>query len=94
MAKRKAPTRITISLQKGSYPVSVISEGIKKAKSIPRDSILSTCLHTRNKEVFPYVLTFNPNNKEMFGIFKNNMYILTNDQTMREALSTSKIIKS
>ena len=30
----------------------------------------------------------------MFGIFKNNMHILTNDQTMREALSTSKIIKS
>ena len=30
----------------------------------------------------------------MFGIFKNNMHILTNDETMREALSTSKIIKS
>ena len=29
----------------------------------------------------------------MFGIFENNMHILTNDKTMREALSTSKIIK-
>ena len=44
--------------------------------------------------MLPYVSTFNPNNTEMFGIFKNNMHILTNDQTMREALSTSKIIKS
>ena len=30
----------------------------------------------------------------MFGILKGNIHILTNDQTMREALSTSKIIKS
>ena len=30
----------------------------------------------------------------MFGILKGNSHILTNDQTMRESLSTSKIIKS
>ena len=30
----------------------------------------------------------------MFGILKSNVHLLTNDQTMREALSTSKIIKS
>ena len=30
----------------------------------------------------------------MFGILKRNSHILTNDQTMCEALSTSKIIKS
>ena len=30
----------------------------------------------------------------MFRILKGNIHILTNDQTMREALSTSKIIKS
>ena len=30
----------------------------------------------------------------MFGILKGNIHILTNDQTMREALSTYKIIKS
>ena len=50
--------------------------------------------YKNEEEVLPYVSTFNPNNTEMFGIFKNNMNILTNDQTMREALSTSKIIKS
>ena len=50
--------------------------------------------YKNEEEVLPYVSTFNPNNTEMFGIFKNNMHILTNDQTMREALSTSKIIKS
>ena len=30
----------------------------------------------------------------MFGILKGNMYILSNDQIMREALAESKIIKS
>ena len=93
--REKRLSELRISLQKRSYPDTVISEGIKKAKSIPRESLLSTCTHTRNEEeVLPYVSTFNPNNTEMFGIFKNNMHILTNDQTMREALSKSKIIKS
>ena len=86
--------RLSELRKKRSYPDTEISEGIKKAKSIARGLLLSTCTHTRNKEeVLPYVSTFNPNNTEMFGIFKN-MYILTNDQTMREALSTSNIIKS
>ena len=80
-------------MQKRNYPDTVISEGIKKAKSIPRNTLLST--QTQNKEeVLPYVSTFNPNNTEMFGILKSNMHILTNDQTMREGLSESKIIKS
>ena len=92
--REKGLSELRISLQKRRYPDTVISEGIKKAKSIPRDSLLSTCTHTSNEEVLPYVSTFNPNNTEMFGIFKNNMHILTNDQTMSEALSTSKIIKS
>ena len=30
----------------------------------------------------------------MLGILKGNSHILTNDQTMREALTTTKIIKS
>ena len=93
--REKRLSELRIYLQKRSYPDTVISGGIEKAKSIPRDSLLSTCTHTRNEEeVLPYVSTFNPNNTEMFGIFKNNMHILTNDQTMREALSKSKIIKS
>ena len=91
--KEKRLSELSNSLQKRNYPDTVISEGIKKAKSIPRNTLLST--QTQNKEeVLPYVSTFNPNNTEMFGILKSNMHILTNDQTMREALSESKIIKS
>ena len=91
--REKRLSELCKSLQKRNYPDTVISEGIKKAKSIPRNTLLST--QTQNKEeVLPYVSTFNSNNTEMFGILKSNMHILTNDQTMREALSESKIIKS
>ena len=91
--REKRLSELCNSLQKRNYPDTVISEGIKKAKSIPRNTLLST--QTQNKEeVLPYDSTFNPNNTEMFGILKSNMHILTNDQTIREALSESKIIKS
>ena len=54
-------------------------------------------LTTKEKEeedVHPYVSTYNPNNTEMFGILKYYIHIVSNDQTMREALAKSKIFKS
>ena len=80
-------------MQKRNYPDTVISEGFKKETSIPRNILLTT-REKKAEDILPYVSTYNPNNTEMFGILKGNIYILTNDQTMREALSTSKIIKS
>ena len=68
-------------------------ETFKKATSIPRNLLLTTT-EKKTDDRLPYVSTYNPNNTEMFGILKGNSHILTNDQTMREALSTSKIIKS
>ena len=94
--QRQRETRLSElrnSLQKRNYPETVISEGIKKAKSIPRDVRLTTQERSQ-EEVLPYVSTFNPNNTHRFGILKSNLHILTNDQTMRGALSGSKFIKS
>ena len=53
-----------------------------------------TTTEKKTEDILPYVLTYNPNNTEMFGILKGNSHILTKDQTMREALLTSKTIKS
>ena len=50
--REKRLSELHISLQKRSYPDTVISEGIKKAKSIPRDSLLSTCTHEKTKKCF------------------------------------------
>lgn len=86
-------SELRISLLKRNYPDTVISEGIRQATSIPRNLLLIPS-EKKVEEVIPYVSTFNPNNTEMFGILRNSMHILTNDQTMREALSNSKLIKS
>ena len=86
-------SELRISLQKRNYPNTVITEGFKKATSIPRNLLL-TKREKKAEDKLPYVSTYNPNNTEMFGILKSNVHILTNDLTMREALSTSKIIKS
>ena len=53
-----------------------------------------TTTEKKSEDILPYVSTYFPNDTEMFGILKGISHILTNDQTMREALSTSKIIKS
>ena len=86
-------SELRISLQKRNFPDTIITEGFKKATSLPRNLLLTT-REKKAEDILPYVSTYNPNNTEMFGILKSNVHILTNDQTMREALSTSKIIKS
>ena len=84
---------LRISLQKRNYPETVINEGFKKATSIPRNLLLTT-KEKEEEDELPYVSTCNPNNTEMFGTLKGNIHILSNDETMREALAKSKIIKS
>ena len=80
-------SELRISLQKRNYPDTLIIKGFKKATSIPRNLLL-TITEKKTEEILPYVSTNNPNITEMFGILKGNSHILTNDQTMREALST------
>ena len=86
-------SELRTSLQKRNYPDTLITEGFKNATSIPRNLLLTTT-EKKTEDILPYVSTYNPNNTEMFGILKGNSHILTNDQTMREALSTTKMIKS
>ena len=86
-------SELRISLRKRNYPDTVISEGIRKLTSGPRNLLLTPSVK-KAEEVLTYVSTFNPNNTEMFGILKSNVPILTNAQTMRGALSKSKIINS
>ena len=71
----------------------IYKQGFQIATSIPRNLLLTT-REKKAEDILPYVSSYNPNNTEIFGILKSNIHILTIDQTMREALSTSKIIKS
>ena len=55
------------------------------------------CVHCRCllKPIYilPFISTHNPKNKEVFGIIKNNMDVLTSDETMSKILSETKIVK-
>ena len=73
-------------LRKRNYPEMLISQGIKKAKSTPRNELLIPPIKN-DEEVTSYVSTYNPNNTEMFSILKNNLHFLTSNQTMHDALS-------
>lgn len=83
---------VTVLLRR-KYPVEVINSGIQKALSIPRSDLLT--VHEKSDEkITPYISTHNPKNKEMFGILRNNMEILDNDETMKRIINETKIIKS
>ena len=62
-------SELRISLQKRNYPDTVITEGFKKATSIPQNLLLTTS-EKKAEDILPYVSTYNPNNTEMFGILK------------------------
>jgi hypothetical protein len=76
-----------------NYPLEIIKTGIRKALEIPRKTLLSVKDKT-NEHIIPFISTYNPKNKEVFGILKNNINILNSDAKMNSILSNTKIIKS
>ena len=68
------------TLRSRHYPDQVIKTGILKAIKIPRNTLLNT-----HKEVginiTPFISTYNPKNREVFGTLKANMNIFKQDDT-------------
>ncbi|MCG8094140.1 MAG: hypothetical protein JAZ17_11035 [Candidatus Thiodiazotropha endolucinida] len=75
------------------YPKQLIQNGIENASKIPRHELL-TAKPKEETDIITYVSTYNPKNPEAFGIIKNNIPILMNDDTMRNALKETNFIKS
>ena len=74
------------------YPLSIVNAGIQKALAIPRKDLL--CVRTKSEaNITPFISTHNPKNREMFGILRNNMTILQNNQTMNKIINKTKVIK-
>lgn len=91
--KNKRLDELKKSLVLRQYPKKLIEYGIEKAVKLPRTELLK--VHPKeNKDIIPYISTFNPNNPEMFGIFKNNINFLHLDKTMNQALKDTSFIKS
>ena len=79
-------------LLKRKYPFEVIKTGILNAIKIPRNSLL-TLQNNKDEHVLPFVSTHNPRNKEVFGVLKNNLFMMNNDETMKRIMNNNKIIK-
>ena len=73
------------------YPTEIINADIQKAMSIPRDKLLEV-KSKETEDILPFISTHNPKNKEVFGIIKHNMDVLTSDGTMSKILSETKIV--
>ena len=62
-------------LRSRQYPIEVINAGIFKALRIPRNILLNTQKEV-DENITPFISTYNPKNREVFGILKTNMDIL------------------
>ena len=79
-------------LRSRQYPIEVIKAGILKALRIPRNILLNTQKEV-DENITPFISTYNPKNREVFGILKTNMDILKQDDAMNRLMKNTKIIK-
>ena len=86
------PQELASILRSRQYPIEVIKAGIIKALRIPRNIFLNTQKEV-DENITPFISTYNPKNREVFGILKTNMDILKKDDAMNRIMKNTKIIK-
>lgn len=86
-------TELREILLQRQYPISLINNGIERAKAIDIEELRTTKSKTEEK-IIPYVSTHNPRNVETYNIIYQNLPFLHQDPRMKRALADQKIIKS
>ena len=76
------------------YPLNLITKGIDKAKSLTKVELRNQQRSPKNKDVIPFVSTFNPKNPEIFTMIHSSLPILKTDIRMNKILQQKQIIKS
>ena len=77
------------------YPVQLINDGIKRAKSITTEELRKTKKSNKPTHItLPYVSTYNPRNIEAFNTIKQNLPILHKDPKLKRILHNVKIVRS
>ena len=66
-------TELKEFLRKQNYPKSIISEGIRKAKSLTRDELRAPKEPQSNRNILPLVKTNNPNNPQIVALGKREI---------------------
>jgi len=57
-----------------NYQRKIKDSGIQKANQIPKEALLKV-QDKEQKDIVPYVSTFNPNTSEMFGVLKSSLFV-------------------
>ena len=78
-------------LTKQFYPKTLIDTGIKKAKDIPQH-ILRKQKERGNKEIIPFISTFNPNNPKVFPIIKQSFNNFKYSKTLENVFRNKTLI--
>ena len=78
------------------YPLTLIQNGIERAKQIP----IQTLRATRNNEfesaneMIPFVTTHNPANPNIFNIARVNLPILAQNEKLKDLITQNTVIQS
>ena len=70
----------------------MVKTGFSKALQIPRSS-LSTFKEETVKPIIPFISTYNPKIRELFGLLKSNFTILKQDEKRNKIITETKFIK-
>ncbi|XP_062604091.1 uncharacterized protein LOC134265884, partial [Saccostrea cucullata] len=86
---------LKIFLTDQHYPLSLINDGIRKAKELDREELINpTPNDEENIKILPLVTTYNPKNPNITPIVQNLNEILKTDEEMSNVLSKFKFINS
>ena len=79
-------------LERG-YPESLVDDGIKRAKLIPKQELRKVKPKTKDS-VIPFVFTHNPSNPNVTSLVRSTFEVLKSDKQMKQALKGVKYISS
>ena len=82
-------------LSKQKYPPDLIEDSILKVKALKRPDLLQPKeLSNADHSLIPYVITFNPNNPEIFPDIRHNKSILLRNVRMKSKYKHKVFLKS
>ena len=76
------------------YSANVVSREFLKAAEIPRNNLLKPKVRDSKKQIFPFVLTFNPNLPSINKLIKKNLYLLETSPELKQLFPPNSILPS
>ena len=75
------------------YPEELVSREFSRVVNIPRNNLLQAKVRD-SKEIFPFVLTYDPNLPSINGLIKKHFHLLLSSPKLKELFPPNSIISS